>query len=93
MRDFLNIRADLQRAECLIIFAQTPLIMKLLKFILLAALLLLPASFRAAAALENMGTFTTDFNDMVLYRDGNKVTGKWSYYDAEPNGKWNGKVK
>ena len=111
--------------------------MKHLKFILLAAILLLPAPFRAAAAPENLGTFTTDFNDMVLYRDGNKVTGtyayrngriegtlsghtltgrwtqdnakgriifvfnddfssftgKWSYNDNEPNGKWNGKLK
>ena len=113
------------------------MIMKQLKLILLVVLLLLPASSRAVATPEYMGTFTTDFNEMVLYRDGNKVTGtyayrnghiegtlnghtltgrwtqdnakgrlvfvfnddfssftgKWSYNDAEPSGKWNGKKK
>ncbi|MBR0499994.1 MAG: hypothetical protein IJJ72_03255 [Bacteroidales bacterium] len=108
-----------------------------IKLLLLAALIVLPAAVRAAAGPEPLGTFSTDFNDMVLRVDGNKVTGtynyrdgriegtlnghtltgrwtqdngkgrlvfvfnddftafsgKWSYNDAEPSGKWDGKLK
>ena len=64
--------------------------MKQLKLFLLAALFLLPTTFKAAPAPENLGTFTTDFNDMVLYRDGNKVTGTYAYRDGRIEGTLNG---
>ena len=64
--------------------------MKQLKLFLLAALLILPAISEAAPAPENMGTFTTDFNDMVLYRDGNRITGTYAYRDGRIEGTLNG---
>ena len=111
--------------------------MKQLKLFLLVAALILPTFLLAAAGPEPLGTFSSDFNDMTLRVDGNKVTGtynyrngriegtlnghtltgrwiqdngkgrilfvfnddftaftgKWSYNDVEPSGKWDGKLK